>query len=78
MIVQSDLFLEFLIGDGGLAVPATGHLQTLRVLTLLDVRAIFSPEEEGVPVGQEGPVVTSPLRAVIKHFYLNKYITLYS
>jgi hypothetical protein len=63
VIIQSNLFLEFLIGDGGLAVPATGHLQTLRALTLLDVCAIFSPcslEEEGVPVGQEGPVVFSP------------------
>jgi hypothetical protein len=68
VIIQSDLFLEFLIGDGGLAVPATGHLQTLRVLTLLDVRAIFSPEEEGVPVGQEGPVVTSPCELLLNIF----------
>jgi hypothetical protein len=67
VIIQSNLFLEFLIGDGGLAVPATGHLQTLRVLTMLDVLAIFS-EEEGVPVGQEGPVVTSPCELFLNIF----------
>ena len=85
MIVQGDLLFELLVSDGCLPVPATGHLQALRVFIRLDVatlaaelvlvvgggRGIFSLEE-GVPIGQEGPVVTRTLRAVIKHFYLNK------
>ena len=89
MIVKGYLLLELLVSDGCLPVPSTGDLKTLWIFILLDVattttlaaqlvlvvgggRAIFSLEE-GVPVGHEGPVVTSPLRAVIKHFYLNKY-----
>ncbi len=79
VIVEGDLLLELLVGDCCRWVPvaATGHLETLRVLILLDVAMAhwgsgFFSLEEGVPVGEEGPVVTSSLRAVIKHFYLNK------
>ena len=38
VIVQGDLLLELLVDDGCLrvAVPATSHLETLRVLILLD------------------------------------------
>ena len=67
------ILLKFFIGEGRLAVPATGHLETLRALTLLDVLAIFSScslVEKGVPVGQKGSVVTSPLRGVMKHLFL--------
>jgi hypothetical protein len=87
VIVEGDLLLELLVSDGCLPVSSTGHLKTLWIFILLDIATTLAAQlvllvcggcsifslEEGVPVGQERPVVTSPLRAVIKHFYLNKY-----